>query len=172
MEYRRAGRGDAVAIGQLHAANWLEEYDGRLPAADVAEVVAGRIAVWQHRLDPAADPRPAVTYVAVRPDDGSVRGFVHAVADHDPRWGSLLGELHVHAGARRTGIGRHLFVAAAGWLATNATSDALYLLVRSENVAARHLYSSLGGRLDPSAESATSSAGLRYYWKGLSALSG
>jgi hypothetical protein len=41
------------------------------------------------------------------------------------------------------------------------------------NLPARRLYSSLGGgRLDPSTETAASTAGLRYYWEGLSALAG
>ncbi|GAB3427715.1 GNAT family N-acetyltransferase [Flindersiella endophytica] len=165
MEYRQAVVGDAAAIGRLHATSWIDEYDGELSAADRAEVVAGRVVIWHDRLSTGGRHATA-TFVAVGAVDGVVRGFVHTVADHDPRWGSLLGELHVQSEARRAGIARQLFVRATTWLAAHATSDSLYLLVRSENLPARRLYESLGGQAD-SANAAASAPGLRYCWTGL-----
>ncbi|WUH93093.1 GNAT family N-acetyltransferase [Streptomyces sp. NBC_00433] len=138
--FRTAGPGDAEAVARLHADSWRRHYRGAYSDAYLdGDVLADRLAVWSGRL---AAPAGARTLLA---EDGTeVLGFVHAVPDDDPKWGSLVDNLHVTAARQRTGVGRALLTRAAEEAAARAESPGLYLWVLEQNAAARAFYTAMG----------------------------
>ena len=71
-------------------------------------------------------------------------GFVHVVLDDDPRWGSLVDNLHVRNDLRRTGIGTTLLTEAARTVVTRAATPAMYLWVLEQNAPAQAFYRARG----------------------------
>ncbi|XUM24657.1 GNAT family N-acetyltransferase [Bradyrhizobium oligotrophicum S58] len=67
--------------------------------------------------------------------------------DADPVWGRLVDNLHVHPGARGSGIGERLLRDAAGLLSASASGRALHLRVFEANVAGLRFHTRLGGRV-------------------------
>ncbi|SHL94419.1 GNAT family N-acetyltransferase [Actinacidiphila paucisporea] len=138
--FRTAGPGDAEAVARLHADSWRRHYRGAYSDAYLdGDVLADRLAVWSGRL---AAPAGARTLLA---EDGTgVLGFVHVVPDEDPKWGSLVDNLHVTAARKRTGVGRALLARAAEEAVALAESPGLYLWVLEQNTAARAFYAAMG----------------------------
>ena len=137
---RRAGPEDAETIAALHAESWRRHYRGAYTDAFLdGDVVADRRAVWTARL--RSDTGTA-TILAER--DGDALGFVHADFDTDPRWGSLVDNLHVNNDVRRTGIGTVLLREAARAIADHGASAAMYLWVLEQNTAAQAFYQARG----------------------------
>lgn len=140
--FRAATRRDAGALAALHADSWRRTYRGVYTddyldgAAD-----ADRLAVWTARLRQV--PGSAITILAEGTD--GVAGFVHAVPDDDPRWGSLIDNLHVAAAHQRRGLGTALLRRAAAAIAAHATQPGVYLWVQERNTAAQRFYATLGG---------------------------
>lgn len=142
MILRPAGVADADAVGALHAASWRAHYRGAYADAYLdGDLVGERCGVWRTRL---ADPRGAVTVLAE--DAGAVVGFVHVVVDDDPRWGSLVDNLHVTSGRRGSGIGTALHAAAVAAVLRSAGMPRMYLWVLEQNTAAQRFYAARGGR--------------------------
>lgn len=143
IRYRFAGLGDAEAIAGLHARSWRENYRGSFRDAFLDGDLDGeRLRVWRERLE-----RPARNqFVQLAVDDAGLAGFVCAYGAHDPRWGSLVDNLHVGHGLRRSGIGSALMRQAGSWLAALYPRLPIYLLVLEANVAARRFYETVGGR--------------------------
>ncbi|MFG1922337.1 GNAT family N-acetyltransferase [Cryptosporangium sp. NPDC048952] len=134
MLIRRATSDDAERIAALHADSWRRFYRGAYSDAFLdGDVVADRHAVWASRL-----AVPTETVVAERGTD--LLGFVHVVLDDDPRWGSLVDNLHVMHDVRRTGIGTRLLGEAATAVAERAASPAMYLWVLEQNNDAQRFY--------------------------------
>jgi ribosomal protein S18 acetylase RimI-like enzyme len=136
-----AGLGDADRIAALHADSWRRHYRGAY--ADVyldGDLLTERRTVWSSRL---AAPEGARTIVAER--DGELAGFVHVVFDADPRWGSLVDNLHVAHFDHRAGIGSRLMGHAARAVLAEAGSPALYLWVLEQNTRAQAFYAASGG---------------------------
>ncbi|WP_435206516.1 GNAT family N-acetyltransferase [Micromonospora sp. bgisy143] len=136
-----AGRGDASRIAALHADSWRRHYRGAY--ADIyldGDLLSERTAVWSARL---ASPSGTATIIAER--GGRLAGFVHVVFDPDPRWGSLIDNLHVDHSAHRSGIGTELMAYAARAVLANAGSSALYLWVLQQNTRAQTFYRARGG---------------------------
>jgi ribosomal protein S18 acetylase RimI-like enzyme len=79
-------------------------------------------------------------------DSANLVGFVCTYGAHDPRWGSLVDNLHVAHSFKRHGIGSALMRQAGAWLASRFPDLAVYLLVLEANTAARRFYESLGAR--------------------------
>jgi len=73
-------------------------------------------------------------------------GFACAYAGKDPRWGTLLDNLHVSAHAQRLGVGTRLLRAVAAWSLAVAPTDGLFLWVVQSNLAAQRFYAALGAR--------------------------
>lgn len=139
---RAAGVGDADAVGALHAASWRAFYRGAYADAYLdGDLVGERRGVWRSRL---ADPVGTVTVLAE--DAGALVGFVHVVVDDDPRWGSLVDNLHVAGGRRHAGVGTALHAAAVTEVLRRAAMPRLYLWVLEQNVAAQRFYRARGGR--------------------------
>lgn len=138
--FRSAGAQDAEQIAALHADSWRRHYRGAYADSFLdGDVAADRRSVWSARL---AAPTNSETVLAER--DGRLVGFIHVVFDADPRWGSLVDNLHVIHDQRRTGIGTHLLNWAARAVSQQASGDAMYLWVLQQNTAAQQFYYSCG----------------------------
>lgn len=158
IEIRYAASSDAAAVAALHADSWRHNYRGAYSDSFLdGDVVADREAVWSQRLsaeeDTAATARHpgTATLVAHRPGSPSgLIGFAHAAFDVDPRWGSLLDNLHVAHELKRSGVGTRLIAEVARAVLDHSlergTSRALHLYVLEQNTAAQAFYQARGGR--------------------------
>jgi ribosomal protein S18 acetylase RimI-like enzyme len=143
IEYRDATPRDAEAVAALHARSWRESYRGEFSDAFLdGDLLGERLRVWRERLGHA----PAGQLVQLAVDGPHLAGFVCAYGAHDPRWGSLVDNLHVARESKRRGIGAALMGHAGTWLGRHYPDFAAYLWVLESNTAARRFYESLGGR--------------------------
>jgi ribosomal protein S18 acetylase RimI-like enzyme len=135
------------------------------------ELVGERLGVWRPRLTDS----PPNQYVCLAETDGRLAGFVCGYADDNPKWGSLIDNLHVSIGFRRTGIASELMRRAAEWFAANANSPALYLWVLEGNTGARRFYETLGAAnaetVSLELQSGNRGNTCRYVWPNVSDLS-
>jgi ribosomal protein S18 acetylase RimI-like enzyme len=142
VSLRRAGADDAAAIAHLHADSWRRHYRGAYSDQFLdGDVLEDRLATWGRRL---ASPSSG-TFTVVAEHDSTLVGFGHVVFDDDPRWGSLLDNLHVLHDARRSGIGTRLLAAIAEAVVERRSDAGLYLWVLEQNVAAQRFYQARGG---------------------------
>lgn len=140
LRFRSAGPDDAEQVAVLHADSWRRHYRGAYADSFLdGDVVADRVEVWSGRL---SAPGESATVLAER--NGQLAGFVHVVFDADPKWGSLVDNLHVHHTQRRTGIGTQLLSHAAQAVIDRASAKALYLWVLEQNTAAQQFYLATG----------------------------
>ena len=141
IEYRRAQLRDAEAVALLHARSWRENYRGAFPDPFLDGDLPGeRLRVWRERLgDP---PRNQLVQLAV--DGENLAGFVCAYGGHDPRWGSLIDNLHVARASKGGGIGSSLMRHAGAWLGRHHPGLGIYLWVLEANSSARRFYEHLG----------------------------
>jgi GNAT superfamily N-acetyltransferase len=138
--FRSAGVEDAEQVAGLHADSWRRYYRGAYADSFLdGDVVADRMAVWTARL-----AAPAGSETILAEEGGDVVGFVHVAFDHDPRWGSLVDNLHVHHTRRRSGIGRDLMARAAQAVLTRAAGNEMYLWVLRQNTDAQKFYVASG----------------------------
>lgn len=172
IEYRPAGPADADAIALLHTRSWRENYRGSLSDAFLdGELPDERIRVWRDRL---ARP-PGNQRVLLALEGPELMGFVCAYGAHEPRWGSLIDNLHVAREGRRTGIGAALMRRAGASLARSHPDVGVYLWVLEVNAPARRFYERLGAH-DAGATVMETHGGAvvrscRYVWPGPEALS-
>jgi ribosomal protein S18 acetylase RimI-like enzyme len=142
VRYLDATDRDADSIASLHVDSWRRHYRGAyLDAYLDGDVVADRQEVWRSRL--AHPTRRQYTVVARHGDE--VVGFAHIILDEDPRWGSLLENLHVRTDLKRTGIGSRLLSEAARRLLRLRPKGSLHLWVLNQNTAAQAFYDARGG---------------------------
>ncbi len=143
IEYRPAKPSDSEAIAHLHARSWRENYRGAFHDAFLdGDLPEERLRVWHVRLDHP----PANQLVQLAVDGTNLVGFVCAYGGHDPRWGSLVDNLHVAHAFKRNGIGSTLMRQAGSWLAPLYPALEVYLLVLEANAAARRFYERLGAQ--------------------------
>ena len=133
---------DADAVATLHATSWRSAYRGMLPDDFLDNGVdADRQAVWRERLQ---GPATAPSFGIVAEDDsGRLVGFTYVLPGHDPVWGSLVDNLHVHPDVKGGGIGRRLLQAVARELGP-AHTQPLHLWVLEANEPAKRFYARLG----------------------------
>ena len=155
---RAAGPADAGLIAALHADSWRRHYRGAYSDAFLdGDVEADRRAFWTAHLaapaGQATSPTAAATTTGsaaagtatvVAEQDGRLVGFVHVVFDTDPRWGSLVGNLHVVHDRKRGGVGTRLLRHAARAVLAHGGGDAVHLWVLEQNTAAQQFYRTLG----------------------------
>jgi GNAT superfamily N-acetyltransferase len=140
VRVRLADADDVAPIASLHADSWRRHYRGAYADSFLdGDVVADRRAVWSARLAATLGSRTLVADA-----NGRVVGFIHVVFDHDPRWGSLVDNLHVTSDQHRTGIGTELLSRAARAVVERARTNQLYLWVLEQNTAAQHFYRARG----------------------------
>jgi ribosomal protein S18 acetylase RimI-like enzyme len=142
IEYRPAIPSDAAAIADLHARSWRENYRGSFHDAFLDGDLPGeRLRVWRERLEHP----PADQLVQLAVEGATLTGFVCAYGAHDPRWGSLIDNLHVAREFKRNGIGSRLMRQAGAWLDLRHPAVAVYLLVLEANASARRFYERMDG---------------------------
>ena len=98
--------------------------------------------MWRERLAHPAGNQ----LVRLAVDGTNLVGFVCAYAAHDPKWGSLIDNLHVAHASKRNGIGASLMRQAGAWLASLYTDLGVYLWVLEVNAPARRFYERLAGQ--------------------------
>jgi GNAT superfamily N-acetyltransferase len=117
MRIRLASRGDAQAIGDMHAQSWTETYRGLAPPNLLAQMSdpARRRAAWARNL--AQPLMPDATFVAE--EDGGVIGFVTVCAAREAELGAEgeVAGLYLLHRAQRRGIGTALLRQGAARLA-------------------------------------------------------
>jgi len=143
IEYRPATARDAEPIADLHARSWRENYRGAFRDAYLdGDLPAERLGVWRERLDRPRDNQLVRLAVA----GTNLVGFVCAYGAEDPRWGSLVDNLHIAHDFKRNGVGSVLMRQAGAWLAARYPDLEVYLWVLEVNSSARRFYEQLGAR--------------------------
>jgi ribosomal protein S18 acetylase RimI-like enzyme len=133
---RAARAEDAEAVALLHADSWRRHYRGAYADSFLdGDLEADRRKVWAARL---AGPGRSATLLAE--DDRGLAGFIHVVLDDDPRWGSLIDNLHVRADLHRTGLGTTLVREGGRAVLAGTDREAVYLWVLEQNTAAQAFY--------------------------------
>lgn len=141
LEIRPARLTDAGAIAELHAASWRATFHNVLSEQyRSGAIFEDRRAVWQDRLSAP----PASQFTMVAEEGGRIAAFACAFGDDDPRWGTLLDNLHVHGDWQGRGLGKSLMVKVADWCTAEYPESGLYLLVLEQNSRARAFYEQLG----------------------------
>jgi ribosomal protein S18 acetylase RimI-like enzyme len=140
---RRANESDVPSIAKLHADNWRRHYRGAYSDHYLGgDLDIERRRVWTKRLQ-----RGAGGFTLLAEDDARPLGFIHVRPGADPRWGSLIDNLHVGAGCNGRGIGTRLLDAAARALLLGPHRMAgVFLWVLEQNTDAQAFYLSRGGR--------------------------
>lgn len=154
MQYQRRGampeltfrlmRGaDAPAVAALHAASWRSVYRGILSDAFLdGPVNEDRAQVWDARLQRTdAD----TNFGIVAESDGALAGFVYVIGNADPRYGTLIDNLHVDPSRRSSGVGPQLLDVAARGIVSHRLDMRVHLWVFAANVRARAFYTRMRG---------------------------
>ena len=76
---------------------------------------------------------------------GDMIGFAYVLLHHDPVWGTLVDNLHVHPERKGGGIGRRLLEAVATQLGPEHTQP-LFLWVLDGNEPAKRFYARMGAQ--------------------------
>jgi len=166
VRYFDATDRDADSIAAIHADSWRRHYRGAFKDTYLdGDVVADRQDVWRSRL---AHPTESHFTVVARRGD-VVLGFAHTILDEDPRWGSLLENLHVRSDLKRSGIGSLLLSESARRLLRLRPKGSLHLWVLDQNTAAQAFYDARGGKrvetqLRGPFPGGGRSLGHRYHW--------
>jgi GNAT superfamily N-acetyltransferase len=134
---------DARLIAELHIESWRVAYRGLLRDDYLdGPIEPERLAVWTGRLE--SPPPDHFGFVAEQ--DGQPAGFAYLFGRHDPRWGTLLDNLHVRPSLRGGGLGARLLEASARETARRYPGEPLHLFVYERNAPARGFYARMGGR--------------------------
>lgn len=143
IEYCLAAPYHQEAIARLHAYSWQVHYRGIFNDQYLDhEVMQERMSVWKRRFEnPSKDQ-----YIILANDKDLLCGFGCVFLNHDPEFGSLVDNLHVHPEWQRKGIGRKLMNHCAQRVAELDNQFKMYLWVLKENHKARQFYESLGGK--------------------------
>jgi ribosomal protein S18 acetylase RimI-like enzyme len=143
MNYRKAQIADVEQIAQLHADSWRRTYRGLFSDSFLDnDAETDRLQAWSQRLN---SPTPQ-QYVMVAEQNNVLQGFICVYGNDDPRWGSLIDNLHVRHDARRRGIGRQLLQHSFTWLVRHYPDCGVYLWVMANNHGARRFYEQLGAQ--------------------------
>jgi GNAT superfamily N-acetyltransferase len=169
MDYREATYTDRLAIATLHAESWRHTYRGSYSDEFLdGPVFEDRRAVWEKRL---AEPKAnQFVVVAQEEAEGDIVGFACAYGRDDPRWGTLLDNIHVQPTRHRQGTGTALVAQVVSWCRTHHADVGLWLWVVGQNDRARRFYEGLGAfdsgaeRRPPNAGGGEPRAVHRYTW--------
>jgi ribosomal protein S18 acetylase RimI-like enzyme len=168
MTYRKAKRDEAQAIAILHAQSWQVAYKGILSDAYLEhEVLPNRLQVWAERFSRREKNR----WICVVVEKGELKGFVCVYGNEDPKWGSLIDNLHVLPALKGQGIGKRLMEEAEKWITEKYPNPNFYLWVYEENHPSRGFYEKMGGenvetQLYDNVDGGSSNV-LRYAWREL-----
>lgn len=142
MVFRDALPADAPLIAAIHVASWSIAYAHIMdPAYLAGPIEAERLATWTQRLDA---PQPGQRIIIAERDEQAI-GFTCVVGGADPRWGTLVDNLHALPLAKGGGIGTALLDQAARWAMAGWPDAGLFLWCYTANNAARGFYAARGG---------------------------
>ena len=142
IDLREATDDDVELIARLHTESWRTAYNTILsPEFLAGGIEADRLRTWSERF---AAPNPAMRATLGLLDERPM-GFVCTFADEDPRWGSLVDNLHVVPAAKGRGLGARLLRSAAAWVDQVRSGQGLYLWVYEANAPAAAFYDRMGG---------------------------
>jgi len=145
ITWRSATEADAASIAAIHVASWRDAYSSILdPDFLAGPVEADRLSLWSMRLRTAAPAQ--LVHVAEDLSHTQV-GFICAYRDADPRWGSLVDNLHVIPQMRRRSIGERLLRSAVEGLRDRGSQMGLHLWVFEANKSALRFYMGLGAKI-------------------------
>ena len=166
MRIRTATPTDIDAIAKLHAESWRITYRGQYTDAFLdGPVYDDRLRVWRDRL---TSPEPNQRTIVAEENGDALVGFACAFGDHDPRWGTLLDNIHVDPARKHSGIGTQLIREVSAWTRDQHPSSGLHLWVLEANAPARRFYERLGATNVERATSTPPGGGtvvsLRYAW--------
>lgn len=147
MNLRPARASDVERIARLHAESWRVAYRGMYRDEYLdGDVFEDRLKLWRQRL---AAPAPN-QHTIVADGGDALAGFACAFGDDDPRWGTLLDNLHVRPDGKRLGVGTRLIAEVARWSLREYPACGLYLWVLEPNAPARRFYERWGARNEES----------------------
>jgi ribosomal protein S18 acetylase RimI-like enzyme len=139
---RHAGAADAGRIAALHCASWRDAYAQVLdPVFLAGPIEADRRALWAERL---GTPDAAQVVLLAETPEQETAGFICLFREFDPRWGSLIDNLHVSPMLRGRGIGERLIRAAVAMLGADRP---FHLWAFEANDAGIRFYQRLGGTI-------------------------
>ena len=146
MTIRRAGAGDAAAVGRIHVESWNVAYRGIMPDDVIARTdLAYRTRFWAERI---ADPTWPVFVIE---QDAECVAFCQMIsspdADDDATRVGHVTSLHVLPHLRGTGFGRTLLDHVVGEFRHRGFQE-LTLWVLEANQKARDFYEKYGFTLD------------------------
>ena len=118
---REASLDDLANIAGLHAQSWRDNYHSVLAADYLNDKVVAEI-------------------------DGTFCGFICVLGANDPKFGTIIDNLHVKIGSKGQGTGSRLLAAAASWSIENYSEHDLYLEVLACNSNAIGFYQAKGGK--------------------------
>lgn len=165
INFREADKMDAEAIARLHARSWQLHYRGSFSDSYLdGPVEQERLQVWTRRM---THPAPE-QYVIVAENQGQIIGFLCLYALQDPKYGSLIDNLHVSPEYRGSGVGRRLMELAKERLVRQVPGSPYFLWVLGVNEQAIGFYEMIGGRRAEEAELPNPDGGrsmcYRYVW--------
>jgi GNAT superfamily N-acetyltransferase len=134
---------DLDSVVSIHAASWYSTYRGMLDERFLdQELLADRRQLWVSRLFPLSEA--SFGFLAIV--EGRAAGFCFAFVAADPRWGTLLDNLHVLPEYKGQGLGTALLLAFASEARLRHPDDTISLWVFDQNRHARDFYERWGAR--------------------------
>lgn len=171
IELRPAEFSEYSTIALLHAASWRKAYRGiysdKFLNDDVKRVLLEK---WQNRVNSPVTNQ--VITLAV--DDNIIVGFSCIYLDDDPKFGTLLDNLHVSVNYQKSGVGKSLMQNCAELILEKSRIHKMYLWVFEANQNARLVYERLGGKnvetVEKQNEDETVAKVCRYVWEDITTL--
>jgi len=143
LQFREATKNDINTIAILHAESWRKYYRGIWSDEFLdKDVYENRLNTWDNRLKfPTGNQ-----YVLLAENDNTLCGFACIYVDDDPRFGTLLDNLHVITNSQGSGIGTQLIKSVAKKVHDYKPGSGFYLWALEENYKARKFYENLGAK--------------------------
>ncbi len=165
IQYRIATKMDAPAIAALHAVSWQKHYRNVLSEKYLnGPILQERLEVWTAKLDQSRDDQ----YILLAEEEQKLVGFICLIFKEDPKWGTLLDNLHVTFEKKGQGIGRQLWSKGLQWSFQKEATIPVHLWVFEMNKAAIAAYESWDGKRVEKANhqnpDGTRAEALRYVW--------
>jgi len=165
ITYRIAVENDASAIAALHAQSWQQHYHNVLSKEYLSgPILQERLGVWAKRLNHPKEDQ----YILIAEEENQLIGFVCLYFNEDPKWGTLLDNLHVTFKKKGQGIGRQLWSKGLQWSFRKDATLPIHLWVFEKNKAAIAAYENWQGKKVEKAihhnPDGTSAQALRYVW--------
>jgi len=143
ITFRHAQKSDQKAIAHLHAKSWQENYRGSVSDHYLDnEVNAERLSIWEKRF--SNTKKNQIVFIAEQ--DNQLCGFVCLYLNDDPKWGTLIDNIHVTQNKKGEGIGKKLMHMAAEQIIARSKNSTMYLWVIAENTNAIKFYEHRGGK--------------------------